>query len=386
MPLPSSGEISFSAINTELGVAATTQRSLNDTTLRSLFGITTLAAQISLLDGRGKSSVKKLTISAHQQEMNLRTWALANGWDGTTAAEITVASGVYIWSNNIAVPAMRIDGTWPGGVTLVNNGFIMGKGGNGLTYGSSIANASPQSGGPAIVSTIPISVNCTNGYIGGGGGGGGGRIYSQAGLYTPTEAGGGGAGGGAGGSLYGDPAQSGSASYWAGGAGGSIGSAGANAQALPGGPNASASLAVGGGGGRIMPGARTAGERYDGNTTAELQAFPGRGGQAGGTGCHGLVFNFKDATPKYVVAGYGGGAGEAGESTQTGIDNFQGSGGGGGWGASGGNGGAFGSQADSSDYGWRVLGGLGGAAISASGNAITWIGGFPSGRIFGAVS
>lgn len=55
MTLPSSGAISMSQVNTELGAAETTQRSLGDTVVRNLFGVPSGA--ISMSDGYGKSSI-----------------------------------------------------------------------------------------------------------------------------------------------------------------------------------------------------------------------------------------------------------------------------------------------------------------------------------------
>lgn len=384
MALPSTGELSLSVINVELGAASTAQRSLNDAALRTLFGIVTAGAQISLSDGRGKSSTAKLTIAAHQKEMNLRTWAIANGWNGTSAVEITVAAGVYIWSDNVAIPAMRIDGAWPGGLVIVNNGFIMGKGGKGATSSASVAGCAAQSGGPAIVSTVAFSINSSAGYIGGGGGGGASRVgyNEETGWYGPMSSGGGGAGGGAGGDYYND--VTGNLKYWMyGGAGGSIGAPGADSPQWDG-----TFAAGGGGGGRIMPGSRTAGYQVDG-ADGQYSRWSGKGGTAGGTGASTAAINYKGDNPKYICAGYGGGPAEAGQSMHTGVNynsgTIFGAGGGGGWGAAGGAAGTYSNVGDSNDIGYATSYGLGGAAISASGNAITWIGGFPSGRVFGAV-
>jgi len=54
MTLPASGAISMNQVNVELGSAGTTQRSLNDTAVRTLFGIP--SGQISMSNGYGKSS------------------------------------------------------------------------------------------------------------------------------------------------------------------------------------------------------------------------------------------------------------------------------------------------------------------------------------------
>ena len=55
MALQTTGPISFANINTELGVASTTTRSLNDTTSRTLAGVAT--GTISMSNFYGKSAV-----------------------------------------------------------------------------------------------------------------------------------------------------------------------------------------------------------------------------------------------------------------------------------------------------------------------------------------
>ena len=42
-----------------------------------------------------------------------------------------LAAGVYIWSDSTAIPALDMGGSFLGGLTLINKGFIMGKGGDG---------------------------------------------------------------------------------------------------------------------------------------------------------------------------------------------------------------------------------------------------------------
>jgi hypothetical protein len=55
MALPSNGNaISFSQINTELGVGSSTQRSLNDSVVRTLFAVA--SGQISMSQGWGRSN------------------------------------------------------------------------------------------------------------------------------------------------------------------------------------------------------------------------------------------------------------------------------------------------------------------------------------------
>ena len=142
------------------------------------------------------------TITANQQELNLYNYLIAQGWNGSDEVEVTINSGVYIWSDNTAVAALNTGGAYPKGLTIINNGFIMGKGGVGgdlLLYSSGTIASVPGSGGPAMYLTTPVNLDNTSGYIGGGGGGGASSAASAA-LVSVTP-GGGGAGGGLGGTI-----------------------------------------------------------------------------------------------------------------------------------------------------------------------------------------
>tara|TARA_R110002110_G_scaffold88791_2_gene231284 strand:- start:4598 stop:7150 length:2553 start_codon:yes stop_codon:yes gene_type:complete len=144
-----------------------------------------------------KATITADKISTKDNPFNLNEWAEEHvnkdnlSWDGEQEAQITIADGVYIYSddaNDLKVPGMIIE-DFPEGLTLINNGFIMGRGGNGGLYG-----ADGQSGGDAIEITGDagaITIENKNGGIGSGGGGGGGS--------NTGSGGGGGAGGGRGG-------------------------------------------------------------------------------------------------------------------------------------------------------------------------------------------
>lgn len=337
MTMVSTGEISIGgsatsgglnrSINIELGRAATATSSLNESALRTLAGVPSGA--ISLSNFYGKSNVFAFTISSNQLNANLRSLALNAGWNQSSAVQATVAAGVYIYSTSTGTPGLTIDGSWPGGVTLTNNGFIMGMGGEG--GGNGVAGFS---GGPAI----SLGVNCSivnNSYIGGGGGGGGG----------PIGGGGGGAGGGVGG--------------YGGGAGGGPGSSGGNGN-IAGSDPYGGIWGSGGGGGRIMPGTGGAGGTY----SSSGSAMGGKGGGSGGGGGSNWLQDVQNG-------GSGGSGGSAG-SNAGGI-GWSGAGGGG-WGASGGN--AGGSQPSR-------LGGAGGKAINLNGFTATRTG---SGTTYGTVS
>ncbi len=141
---------------------------------------------------------------------NLRDVVLAAGWDGSkkVVATITINGDVYSTSN--AIPAFDT-GDLPAGssVTIINNGNIIGKGGNGgVGYGSSLwagfgyaytVGTPGEDGGPAL-KVRAITVIRNYGVIAGGGGGGGGGGYAYNNYYYQNygSAGGGGGGGGQG--------------------------------------------------------------------------------------------------------------------------------------------------------------------------------------------
>lgn len=181
-----------------------------------------------LLGGGSKTS---LTIASNQTNLNLRTWALANGWAGTDPLEVTIQSGVYISSTSVGTPALTINGSFPGGVKLVNNGYVVGMGGAGGKGGDNGADTATAGGpgGTAIQVSVPVSM-VNNGTIGGGGGGGGGG----ASLFVVSDEtggyyfGGGGGGGGQSGTTNSSGGSAGSGNYGNGTAGnaGSISGAG----------------------------------------------------------------------------------------------------------------------------------------------------------------
>lgn len=348
MALPSSGRIKLSDVNTELGLSSTTRISLGQLSVLTLFNIS--GGRIALAaDGYGKANRVSLstTFSSNTTQTTVTASSLSGYVAGKTDLTITVNSGVYLYSTDTAAPALTITGATTGDtITLVNNGYIMGKGGDSVhSYGTRRNDGRP--GGPAISISYPLIIT-NNSYIGGGGGGG-----ASAGYYVPGA--GGGAGGGNGSAGY---------SLAVGGLGGDPGQAGQNGKMTY--------FWDGGGGGRIMPG--VGGVFHRGGTSDGGGGGGGAGGASAGR-----------AQGGYAAATNGGSAGDSTPSVDYRYDipgwNWQVYGygevgtGGGGWGASAGS-------ANSGSYG-TAIGGTGGKGIQLNGNTVTYV---VQGTIYGAVS
>lgn len=341
MSLNNSGQISLGgttageSIALELGRGTNNTISLGEPSVYQLAGKGS-ASNVDMASFRGKSHAFTTTVTSNVQNLNIWSWLVSVGWDKNIVVEVTVAAGVYVWSDATNLPALTTGGVFPNGLTIINNGYIMGKGGGGGFTASGVSSASP--GGPAINLTTNCTINNTAGYIGGGGGGGG---PSSSAYISSYQAGGGGAGGGDGGFAY-------VQNYTIGGRGGSIGNSGGN------GSNYFATYA-GGGGGRIMPGGQTV------TSSAGSSGGTGLGGQAGGTG---VAVN----GGQYTVTSIGGSAGNAGSVSVSGSGAYYSvGGGGGGWGASGGTGRA----GDSNGTYPMVAGAAGGKAIVQNGYTAT---------------
>jgi len=217
MALNSSGPISLGGATTgqsiavELGLSSTGTISLNQTDVRALSTITTPNSTIIMpTNFYGKSNSFPFNLTGN--DVNLRSAALAAGWDGAKNVEATVQSGVVILGTSTGGYALTINGSFPAGVSLINLGTIQGKGGTGglggAASGPCACYAFSQGGGtagnnagPAILASVPVTITNGSGIIGGGGGGGGGGQYG--GSFTSSGGGGGGgAGYGTAGGVY----------------------------------------------------------------------------------------------------------------------------------------------------------------------------------------
>lgn len=341
MTMPSSGTLNLAGTSTpvsaaqELGLGLTTSISMNQANVRTLAGVggSGTAWNINSLYGKSNRASVSYTYSANTANAALNVNTISGYSAGTSDITVTINSGVYLYATSTGSYGLNLTGGTSGDtITVVNNGYIMGQGGNGggqssVTIGSA--------GGPAfnVGTGINITVNNTNGaaYIGGGGGGG-----RNTGNTSDSAGSGGGAGGGTGGTGY----------NCSGGSGGGIGSSGANGGFYID-PCTAQARGAGGGGGRIFPG--SGGAAGSGWTSSATRGSGGGAGGGGGSGFPG-----------------GAGAGGSANSGGAGSGTYSGSGGGG-WGASGGSG-----------YG-------GGNAVVLNGKTVTWTSGDTS-RVYGAIS
>lgn len=280
MPLNPTGPISLAgstagqSIAVQLGVSPTGPIGLADANVRALAEV--LSGPITMPGdfwGKPAGFAFSPTVSGSTNNYNLKSAAIAAGWDQVTPliATITIGPGVVVGSTSTATPAFDTGATFPAGTTIsvINNGFIVGRGGNGATGAGSGGGGGAGNGlgGGAGVSGIgnPGS-NGTNttggaggatrsignpggdtGFARGGDGTAGGPALQAQTPITLTNngtIGGGGGGGGAGGYVR---LASASITSYAGGAGGNLGNAGGSgvgAGPAPGGTGGAAGAAI----------------------------------------------------------------------------------------------------------------------------------------------
>jgi len=230
MTLPSTGTLSFSQVNVEIIRPSANTLGLNDSVVRTLAVKTTPGSTIGTADLRGKTYAFRRNITANVANLNLRQYCVDNGWDQNLAVEITIDAGVYVYGTiaGDSTPALTIDGSWPNGVTLINKGYIVGRGGAGgagaigtsFTVGSATngAGTAGGKGGRALLVTVACTINNTGGLIGGGGGGGGGSggLLLHIGSTRYVAVGGSGGGGGRSGPVEATAGTAGTRTFYVG--------------------------------------------------------------------------------------------------------------------------------------------------------------------------
>ena len=245
MALQSSGAISLDDLHVEVGGTSGTTCSLNDADIRALINVGDSAGQ-SIQQYYGKSSETSLptggsTINGQVQlqEITASTYISSGG-------TLRIPSNMWVWSNSRTTAALTIDIP----CTIINDGKIIGKGGQGgsglrvknlahpttsaYNSGYNTTNLGTGSdGGMAIkinsgVSNVTIT-NSSGAYIAGGGGGGGSSSVEPNNTFS---GGGGGAGGGDGGQGGGSGASTNSGSGGGGGEGSGNGNGGAGGSGI----------------------------------------------------------------------------------------------------------------------------------------------------------
>ncbi len=395
MALPSTGPLSLNEIHIEAGGSSGTLCALNDADIRGIIN-KSAGTTNSILEYRGQSAEELLTSGgtingqAQRQEITASSYISSGG-------TLRIPSNMWVWSDDTTVAALTIDIP----CTIINDGKIIGKGGQGgsglrwgnyphpttSAYNSGYNNPTVGNGGDggnAIkinsgVSGVTIT-NSSGAYIAGGGGGGGASSVEPANSYS---GGGGGAGGGESGyasftdgqgqgwpnyttngpqyadfGIYGT--GNGNGSYV--GYGGELNQKGwkvsvSNSPSY--GTWSKVYYAEAGGSGLM-------------SAAEDNRSLPGHGG---GRILPGVRYNTPSGGSN-VHGPYGGAGGEAGENGGAGGNTGE-SGGGGGWGAAGGNGyrGAFTTA--------QCQGGAAGKAIEDSANSYTLNN---SGTIYGATT
>ena len=175
MALQSSGMICLSQVQTEFGGS-------NPICLSEYYGAASgvpTSGMICLSHFYGKSAAftANITVSSSTTNYNMRTAFVNAGWDGTKTLQgtVTINSGVTVYSTSTGSYALQTGSPYPAGssIALVNNGTILGKGGNGGGGGAGGNGGGGSSAGPAFYAASGVTVT-NNGRIAGGGGGGGG--------------------------------------------------------------------------------------------------------------------------------------------------------------------------------------------------------------------
>jgi hypothetical protein len=301
MALPASGPLSLSQIQGEFGgsnpISMSEYYRGGGLVTTNNTGVPT-SGTIRISNFYGAVKQFAFTIgTSYSTTQNLRSLALAAGWNGADPVLATISGGVTLYGNagisggmfygGNDIPGgsgdtgLVVNGSFPGGVALVNNGTISGGGGAGGGGGSTSGGGNGGAGGTGLAVSVAITITNNGNIAGGGGGGGGGPAWGSGGIVRCGGGGGGGAGfgqfgfggdwegidggpGGAGGSTTGGSGGSSDQNLNVGGVGGNWGSVGANGVRAVGG------AAIGQGG--------AAGNAVSGNSNITWLAFGTRTG------------------------------------------------------------------------------------------------------------
>ena len=312
MALQTSGPISLNDIHVEAGGSSGTSASINDTDIRGLTPASgktindSSGTQIDFFNFYGATAETSLPTSGSTINGQVQLKQISASTYISSGGTLRVPSNMWVWTDSTSTAALTIDIP----CTVINDGKIIGQGGNGGSYYT----GSPTAGGPAInvTSSGVTIINSSGAYIAGGGGGGGKR-QDGGDPQDSNAGGGGGAGGGTGGRGW--------VGSWSG-------------------QNAGTISGVGG-----VLNAEGVGCYHLQTNTLQSDNGGGAGGGGGGTNCSGggggrILPGSGGVASSSFSWGTGGSAGNAGTGNNPtpGVSGHVWAGGGGGWGASGGNG------------------------------------------------
>jgi hypothetical protein len=293
MAIPGSGEIAVTDLSTEFGGTAPHGLSeyyrgggLVPDSATNVSIPTSGAIALGNFYGSANIVALNVTISSNTNNYDLYSTVSANPSyvAGATAVTLTVNPGVTVGSTSTGTYALSIpSGFNPADtVAMVNNGTVVGRGGNGgagISYNQSGSNVG-QAAGHGLYINRPVSITNAGTLAGGGGGGGSSRSARNHQGFWPKS-------GGPQGQFYNGSSGGGGGAGTSVGTGGAVGAptgfAGANGTATSGGtggaraPHPTGGYAGKGGNGGARGSAGSAAEVTTGTD-------PGPGGTPGATG------------------------------------------------------------------------------------------------------
>jgi|GEM_PF-5870372 len=236
----------------------------------------TIGQQYISSDGGALQPIN-VVIGADQADVLLTTEATNNGWDGQSAVELFLwlKNGFDIYATSISTAALR-EGSFPSGsqFRFLNEGTVLGKGGDGGDGGANSNGTPGEAGGDAMDVASAWTITNGSGEIWAGGGGGGGGAGNTTFPVNNGSGGGGGAGSNVGlkGVNGGSGTDGNNGARTTGGLGGATGQAGGN-----GGGTAVTGTAGANGIGRTGGAGGTAGKAIELNGTGAVTWLSGSG-------------------------------------------------------------------------------------------------------------
>lgn len=200
MPTPT-GTIGLSDVNAELNLSPTALITMNDAAVRTLAGVPSGVISMNNLRGKSNRVAISLTISGNTNNYDVYANRGPTYAPGTSDITVTINPGVTVSSTSTGSSAFLVPSAFSPGdtVTVINNGTIVGRGGNGGNGGPrpgspGVPGTPGGSGGPGLNVQRPVTIQNNNRVAGGGGGGGGGAMGINP--VNDSDQGGGGGGGG----------------------------------------------------------------------------------------------------------------------------------------------------------------------------------------------